>query len=63
MLANLFLALFLLAAVAGTLSSLGRVCVRVRERDRGGNHDEDTILIFTKAVNLHLVNTDIYVFC
>ena len=24
----------------------------MRERDRGGNHDEDTILIFTKSCEL-----------
>ena len=34
MFANLFLDLFLLAAVAGTLSSLGRVCDSMHERGR-----------------------------
>ena len=34
MFANLFLDLFLLAAVAGTLSSLGRVCDSMHERER-----------------------------
>ena len=34
MFANLFLDLFLLAAVAGTVSSLGRVCDGAHEKER-----------------------------